>query len=106
MPGSFPSFAVFVSVLLVSSLYVRGAKAGPSVSPYDLGYAYQASLNCPGFKLIVPVPDEIKTNSAFKEGVAMVDHSIERLSKERTCKFARQLYDSKVGKTAKVLEIE
>lgn len=89
--------------LSLSPIPLSAAKA-QSVSPYDLGYAYQASQVCPGLVLTVPVPEGVKTSSAFSEGVAMVQGNLERLTRERTCDFAMNLYDAENGKAAKILK--
>jgi hypothetical protein len=91
-------------VSLALLLIALSAAKAQSVSPYDLGYAYQASQVCPGLVLTVPVPEDAKTSSAFSDGVAMVQSNLERLTPERTCVFAMNLYDAENGKAAKILK--
>lgn len=77
-----------------------------SLSPYDLGYAYQAAKTCPGVTLTVPVPEELHSDGDFADGVAMVEGNLERLSLARTCEFAMNLYSADDGKVAKILKRE
>ena len=98
----FVAFAIVWSGICLSN----AAGAASRAAPYDLGYAYQASQNCPGFKLTVPVPDDIKTNAAFLEGVAMIDGMLKKLPQERACTFARRLYGTKEGSAAKIIEVD
>ena len=80
------------------------AQASEELAPYDAGYAFKASLNCPGVTLLIPMGPEAQASPEFKRGVAMFDRYLELQKAEGACKAALNLYDSKTGKTAKVLE--
>ncbi len=107
MAGVFSQKSLVAFAVVLGSICLSNAAGAASrVAPYDLGYAYQASQNCPGFKLTVPVPDDVKTNPRFLDGVAMVDGMLKKLPKERACTFARRLYSTKEGSAAKIIETE
>ena len=107
MAGVFPKKWIVAFAFVLGGICLSNAAGAASrVAPYDLGYAYQASQNCPGFKLTVPVPDDVKTNAAFLEGVAMVDGMLKNLPQERACTFALRLYGTKDGSAAKIIEAE
>jgi hypothetical protein len=71
---------------------------------YDLGYASRASETCSSVELLVK-SDAVKTASEdFKKGAAMFGLYLDRLKVERACRAALNLYDSKKGKVARLLQ--
>lgn len=80
------------------------AQASDELAPYDAGYAFKASQSCPGVTLLVPIGAEAQGSPEFKRGAAMFDRYFELQKAEGACKAALNLYDSKTGKVAKVLE--
>ena len=78
------------------------ADAG-ELSPYDAGYAFQASVACPNVTLLFPMGTDAQANPEFKRGAAMFDHYVTLQKIEGACKAALSLYDEKTGKAAKML---
>ena len=73
------------------------------LTPYDAGYAFEASTTCPGLTMLATVAAEAKASDQFKRGQDMFNRYVELQKLEGACKAALNLYNDKTGKTAKVL---
>jgi Type IV pili methyl-accepting chemotaxis transducer N-term len=79
-------------------------QASDEPQPYDLGFAYQASENCPTLALVIPVRPDVMENTDFKRGVGMFDTYKNLQQLAGACKAAAKLYNSQKGKVAKLLD--
>ena len=80
------------------------AQASVELSPYDAGYATAAAQECPGTLMVIKLDDSLKAQSDFKRGAGMFAHYKELQKLEGACKAAMNLYNSKTGKVAKLLD--
>jgi hypothetical protein len=104
--------AVALIVLVSCSSLAHAATAqaaddnAEQLQPYDAGYAYQASLACPNVKLVVPMGPQAQARAQFQRGVAMFERVRALQQLDSACRGALNLYDSKTGKAAKLLDAQ
>ncbi|MGH8335259.1 MAG: hypothetical protein ACRETL_00210 [Gammaproteobacteria bacterium] len=98
--------AVYLCWLASSAGAMAQAPSADDLTPYDAGYAFAASQNCPGVSLLVEIAGPTKSDEKFKSGQAMFDRYVAAMKIEGACQAALNLYNDKTGKTAKVLHVK
>ena len=71
---------------LASVCIFAGSVIADDASPYDVGYAFAASLKCPNvtFGPAAPAVD-VQASDTFKRGTAMFEHYLEMQQIEGAC---------------------
>lgn len=82
---------------------MQAADAG-DVSAYDLGYAAKAAEVCPDLDLVSEISEAAAAEPDFRKGVTTVEENVSALGVEKSCRFAKRLYDSTSGKAAPLLK--